>query len=293
MASMKVNKTNKIDLIDVSATAYIDMWSNRASLMRLAMLPLFVKACSYMLVLLMGLQDDVLKQGLYFMPSYFMDGWLIAITLRLLIHQEQWPFFLTGEDSSADQKRLDRRRLAIKSCGLLYVLLKLVSYVLLSFFIANTQELSPNIAGEGGVALAADAEQAPFWVALSAFLSALLLLVGSIWAFRYTCLYVPLAIGMRIKSFLKLVFGFRSSFRLIFITIFCFLPVSLVFEILHSGLSSLFGDVDVASGHLAYNVMFSILQSFAEIIINVMTAAALAYYVVRLRTQEENKITRI
>lgn len=266
-------KPFKIDVVDATIKAFSAVWEERHALLSLATFPIVIKALTYMLVVVMGLQDDLLRQGLYFIPSFFVEGWFIAAALRLVLYKERWPFFLTG-DAQRDNKMIRARRTAIQGCGILYTLLRLISVVAVAL-------AASDIAGdyqtleEGSRAAEQAAPDMPFALSLVAFIAATALLVGSIWAYRYFCLYVPVALGIGIKTFLKSVWGFKSSFQFIFVSLLCFVPFFVVFGLVHGMLSALFPGAEIHVDHLGYSAGFALVQSLMETTISLFTAVAL------------------
>ena len=101
--------------IEAAGKGYKFVWDERGFLIRLVALPLLIKIASFMLVVSLGLQDNLLRQGLILIPSYFMEGWVVAHAIRLAIFGEIGPLHDV------------HNRNIIMATSILYALIKLSS----------------------------------------------------------------------------------------------------------------------------------------------------------------------
>ena len=127
-------RPKRTDIIDIAARGYMSVWEHRKALAQMALFPMGVKCLTVAIVVIFGLQDNLLRQGLVYIPSFFVEGWFIAAALRLVFYHEAWPTFLTG-DAKDDAARIQKRRSAIQACGILYTLLRLISVVSVAMFV--------------------------------------------------------------------------------------------------------------------------------------------------------------
>lgn len=278
MSSKHPKKAGRIDLVDVIVTSAKDTLAHKDTLLRLAVFPVMVKLFALCIVVAFGLQDNTLRQGLVFIPAYFVEGWFVAVAIRMVMFKEQWPFFLTG-DAQQDLTLLRRRRTAIQASGILYTLFRLISVVFVSFMLTQaafqdagvaTQGVSPDTVPQ----IADQTASLPFFVS---FIAAMLALFATLWSYRYFCMYVPAAMGVPIKTYLKACFGLGSSLQFLFVTFFCFIPVFIVFSFLHSFAASFFPGAELTAEFWLYSGVFALIQSVMEVIITLFTGVALAY----------------
>lgn len=274
------------DLVPLTLKTFSALLENRQDLFALALFPFAVKTLTFMIIIFLGLQENILRQGLFFVPSFLVEGWFVASALRLTVYHEHWPFFLTG-DTQRDRLLIKNRRKSIQGAGALYTLLRLISVLILSFLMHEgimmndpiEQDTLMGDAVQGGMQEAApDLSGAALFLV---FVMAMGLLAGTLWAFRYFCLYVPVALGLSMKEFLKTIWGFKGSVQLIFISIVCFVPPAFVFGIAHGALDSVFPNGTLDAEHWAYSLSFAVLQSMMEVAVSLTTAVALGFFVAK------------
>lgn len=279
-------RPKRTDIIDIAARGYMSVWEHRKTLAQMALFPMMVKCLTVAVVVILGLQENLLRQGLLYIPSFFVEGWFIAAALRLVFYHEAWPSFLTG-DAKEDAARIAQRRKAIQACGILYTLLRLVSVLSVAMFVEYAGD--PATGTEGLAAGAPAPEDIPFIVSVVAFAGATMLLMGSIWAYRYFCLYVPVALGRSIKSFLKAAFGFKASFHMIFISMLCFMPFFVFLGMFHGMWDQLFADPALSIDQPIYTLGSAVLQSVMELSVSVITAVAIGVYMMDVVYQHKKK----
>ena len=143
----------------------------------LAVMPFLVKTGSFAAVLLLGLEANILRQGLLLLPSYFIEALWVVIVIRMAMFGERFDRIAAG------QGQIDENvKRAIMGAALIYVLTKLITYFLSgTMMMAREIEKSPMMPEPNG---------APF-------LSLIMIIVFMVWAFRFLWLYVPVANGMR------------------------------------------------------------------------------------------------
>lgn len=267
--------SQNFQMIDCVAQAVQALWAQRVLVVRLAAIPVLVKAMTVFLFIIMGVQDNILRQGLYALPAYFVEGFFVAVMIRLALYGEQWPFFLTG-DAQEDQKRLTSRRRAIKACGLMYVLLRLISVVVMGVGMAQIGA-EPQTVVEQEAALQEAAGSAGGWIAA---MGAGALLLLTLWSYRYFVLYVPIALGFSPKAFLQKIWGLKASFHLLGVSLCCMVPVIVIFIVLDNIVQAITGGGMPTTDYLIYSLFFSILQGAMDTTITALMGVSLAYYVV-------------
>ena len=280
------NRPKRTDIIDIAARGYMSVWEHRKTLAQMALFPMMVKCLTVAVVVILGLQENLLRQGLLYIPSFFVEGWFIAAALRLVFYHEAWPSFLTG-DAKEDAARIAQRRKAIQACGILYTLLRLVSVLSVAMFVEYAGDPATNT--EGLAAGAPAPEDIPFIVSVIAFAGATMLLMGSIWAYRYFCLYVPVALGRSIKSFLKAAFGFKTSFHMIFVSMLCFMPFFVFLGMFHGMWDQLFTEPALSIDQPIYTLGSAVLQSVMELSVSAITAVATGVYMMDVVYQHKKK----
>ncbi len=118
------------NIMDAAGYGYYRVWTERAYLLKLALIPLMIKFACTIALLVLGFQDNILRQGLVLLPGVLAEGWVLAQFLRTLLKDERWPTYLPAE---IDDKVLDRlllRARGIVAAVLAYGLIALASYAL-------------------------------------------------------------------------------------------------------------------------------------------------------------------
>lgn len=257
-----VQESRKFDFIESAVHGYRMIWAERQHLLAIAFVPFAVKFLTYLAIVLLQVQDNYLRQGLLLVPSNIAEAWFIAYALRLTLLGESWPSLLTG-DTKADKLLMARRKRALQGAIGIYVLIKLVSAFALGLGMAE-YEVGQQLAQQG-----AAYEGSPMIV-----FGGLVLIAVSIWAFRYMWLYVPVALGHRMRDFLAAVPGFMGAFRLMAVWMICFTPLVLLLMVLADVLKMLFPAAELDIGHLLYVVVWSLVQSGSELFIALVVSLA-------------------
>lgn len=204
------------DIIKSAGAGYGLIWEERRYLAKLALVPCIVKFCCYALISLLGWEENLLRQALVLLPSYFADGWLFCHLTRLLFLEHRWPFRPTGHIEK------DMRVIADRAAGIVGGTL---TFVVIKFLLAGAGALAYAV-GLAGLAIQEQPEQGGNG---GLFLLTLFLLGLFLWAFRLLWLYIPAAVNYPLRRFLKELGGYGASFSLIGTWLFCFLPPFFVF----------------------------------------------------------------
>lgn len=242
------------DIIGAVGNGYAATWRERRWLARLALVPVAVKIFSLQALVFLGLERDFLAQAVILLPSFFLEGWLVVRFARLVALGERWP-----EHQNAPGFRPDPRP----------VLAGILVYVLAQFSLRGlVASALPGMPAH----IEATPDAPPD---MMAFTAAAGLVVGAFWAFRYLWLYIPAAVGMGLRDFLRGVHGFPISFTMMGTWIACFAPFMLSFGAL-AGLVFSPSSADAPIPVLADAAMTAA-QATMDTIISLVSTAAMTY----------------
>src|SRR5690606_1781751 len=163
------------DFIDSAVKGYKFVWAERGYIARLALPLLVIKFASFIFISSTGLEGNVLRQGLVYLPSYFVEGWLLAQLIRLSLFGERWPVPVT--EASKDFV-LGRSR-AVQAGMAVYVMIQMFMTLTLGLIAQNAPAESQR----------ADLPEPTF----GTFVAGIIALAVIIWAFRLLWLYIPAA----------------------------------------------------------------------------------------------------
>lgn len=200
------------DFIECASKAYRYVWDNRQALARLSALVIGIKIVSFALVIMLGLSDHLLRQGLFLLPSYFLEGWAVALIMAQALKMEtDKAYVLVRPLKDYEEKN------AVMASMILYVLFKIILSVFAGLVfsgpIRDMPEATQVSAPEPGLAM---------------FIASSLFVVFMIWIFRFFWLYVPVALGFSVKHFFKKIMPFSASFYMLGLWAMCFIPPGLV-----------------------------------------------------------------
>ncbi len=245
------------------------MWEKRQAVIAVALVPFVIKLLCFVAVTAFAGDGNYLRHGLYLIPSYFAEGWLMAQLIRMAVFGESWPIAFSG-DKEADLKHFMRRKRTILSSTIIYVLIKLV-LAFLSGYMLDAQ---------GGVI--GGLEQAAGPAAPGDEPSALMFLIGvgalatMIWALRLAYLYVPAAMGIDLVDFLARVKPYMFSLRLLGTWLLCFVPVAMALVMASSILVTIFPGVE-GTPSVAFTYGLTAVQAVLEIVAAALSSVAVAY----------------
>src|ERR1700744_2223913 len=109
------------DIIDSAGYGYQLAWREKRYLARLATIPLFVKFCCLVAIMLAHWGDRSLLSSLVLLPSFFADGWMLSHYIRLIFLDQRWPFRPSG-DPAADRQDMQDRASSLMAGTLVFVL---------------------------------------------------------------------------------------------------------------------------------------------------------------------------
>ncbi len=245
-------KNTNFDFVRAANNSYITVWDNRAALLKLALLPLMVKFGCLAAILLLGFEGQILRHGLVMLPAYFAEGFLIAYTIRT-VH--------AGVGISADLKEAKYYFNDVIAAMIVFVLIQMAIVFLAGITLAEMPENIDQV------------EQ--YEPSLRIFVMAMLSFGLIIWAFRFTWLHVPVAMGINLSSFLKRIRLFSSSLPILGCWFLCFLPVAFVMVLVSRSAMFLLpqdGNVNMLS-----NLILFFIQGGFEMLVNLISAIAMSY----------------
>lgn len=250
------------DFIESAASGYRFLMREHALIGEMAVIPLAIKIISFVLITFFELNTNILRQGLILIPSYFAEGWLVACLIRVAIFDDYGRIPLDNRKQALLILSAQARMLA--SSTIIYVLIKMALSVLAAFiFEADSIYKNAHVGAPESSS--------------SAFIVGLVFLILVIWAFRFLWLYIPVALGYTINSFVKHTMPLQTSFYFIGTWLLCFVPIAMLLIMAAETLSSLSptpegGDPTALS---LYGMV--IIQAVLELVAAIVTSIAMAY----------------
>lgn len=200
------------DFIDCAGKGYRFFTAHLNLIARMAVFPLSVKISVFWLITALGIEENLLRQGLFLLPSYFAEGWLLALIIPLAAYG------VSRDNEITIHKNI--------------LLATVASYVLIKVLLALYSSLIFNLATAQNMQGDEPAGFGMMYISLA-------LLVFSVWAFRLVWLYIPIALGYEISLFMQKIKGFRSSFSMIGAWIICYMPPAICLIIITVFLSNI------------------------------------------------------
>jgi hypothetical protein len=214
-------------IMDAAGYGFYRVWCERSYLLKLALIPFFIKLACMVAVAVLGYETNVLRQGLILLPGILAEGWVLAQFCRTLLKDERWPTVLPEKIDDNVLDRLLLRARGIIACTLSYALIGLAFFSLryLAFLMilgdaVNSEEEVANLLASSTDADAPAPEMAPIMIVPS-----IILLAFTFWAVRLMWVYIPLSVLMPIRDYLKILKGPMSSVRLLALFFCTFTPV--------------------------------------------------------------------
>ena len=263
------------DLIDAAGYGYHRIWAERTYLMRLALIPLILKFACAVLAHSLGYSEDFLRRGLIMLPSVFAEGWVLAQFLRTILMGERWPMPLPERGDEAAFARVILRARGIISSTLVYVLISVISTVLAWGAFEMNGMTQAVVDQQAGVAPVAE-EVAPAGGNPILLIPAVAAILLSIWSIRLLWVYIPYAVLMPARTYLKKLGGFMASVRLAGLFLICMVPINVLAVMLVQGLMSPYGkSLADAPDYVSFLVIF--IGALTDLVVGILITAAMAY----------------
>ncbi len=248
--------------IDCVISAYRLIWRERAYLLKLAAIPLFIKFSFYMIATMYGEEGNVIRLSVFMVPAYFAEGWMLCHFIRLISNGQRWPYQMTGDD--AEDLRVVKRRAKPLLAGV-------VSFVLINLFIALYftifKYFTPPEMMNGG-------DIKPEDISKGTAITIIFLFALMVAGFKLVWLYVPMAANMKATMYIERMRGFGITVRLIGLWLLCFVPVMVLMQILISPFLAV--ETQAASVQVLISIMVVIFDTLKNLIVTAgMTLAIL------------------
>jgi len=231
------------NMMDAAGYGFYRVWTERHYLLKLATIPLLIKFACMITVMVLGIQGNILRQGLILFPGVLAEGWVLAQFLRTLLKGERWPTILPPDIDDTLLDKLLLRARGIVAATLAYGLIALATYMTryLAFglisgdFSASDEEVA-RILDTAGKPEGKEINSALLFPVIAAS-------VAMFWAFRLMWVYIPFSVLMPIKDYLKALGGMMASVKMIALffctmtpVIFCTIMISHLLSNITSGL---------------------------------------------------------
>ncbi len=266
------------DIMDSVGYGYYRVWIERAYLLKLVMIPLLIKLACTVSVLVLGYENNILRQGLILLPGDVAIGWVLAQYLRTLLKNERWPTILPID---MDDKVLDAlllRARGIVAATLSYVLIAMVWYLLrycfLGQFFGGDASLPEEEMGKVLSSANADKTVEASPLLLIPFAAGVLALI---WLFRLMWVYIPFSVLMPVKSYLDAVGGFVTSLRMLVLFFCSVIPVMFVTVMLSRVVFHAFGGAVEKAGGDTAQFLIVLLVVLSEICVALITTGAFVW----------------
>ncbi len=266
----------KFDFIEAVVMAYKFVWAKRIVFLQLGFIPFLIKSVLFLLVVMFSLHDNYLRAGLILIPSYAAEGWLIsqAIRLVLLVQARDFPnapFLALSSPEAAVHRQ------TLLASVILYTLIKLAVAFLVGLMVySRSVDVGPQTPTAEIPTLAA------------AFIGIGFVFI-TFWVFRYVWVYVPMAMGYAVKSYVTAVRHFITSFYMLALWMMCFVPVILALLLVSELFLQIFPPLDPQTPAPAFTYVMVFFQSAAEIVIALISSVAMTYGIYTLMNPAERR----
>ncbi len=253
----------EFNFVEAAAAGYRFVWRERRSILTLALIPLSVKVGSYAAISLFDMEKNFLRQGLVMLPAHFLEGFVVALVVRMALLGENFTRLFDPGPGQPQQFSESQRR-AVMASAAIYLLTKLVcSFFAGSMMTAQTMEPIPSMTPPP----------------TSTLTMTIMLIIFMVWMFRFFWLYVPAAMGVSVRQFLQAINSFYSSFYLLGLWVVCFVPLMGILIGIAKSLLILLGQES-----LPYMVLIAFIQAVFELGIALVAAVAMGYTVRNVMT---------
>lgn len=254
----------KFDFVESAAAGYRYVWRERYALLPLVSLPVAVKMGSYAAIYLMGIGENILRQGLVLMPSYLLEGFIVVLVIRMALFGERYNnLFESGEKENYSPER----RRTIMAGVVIYLLTKLISS-----FMAGWMMIAREVEN-------VEAMPRPEPGGSEVYVMLVMITVFMIWAFRFFWLFVPASMDIPVRLFLARMAGFMSSVYMAGLWMLCSVPMIVVLVAIARMVMTVFPGAEATIGSPIYNIIMAIVQPVIEMVIALTSSVGMAYAV--------------
>lgn len=256
------------DFIEAAVKGYEFVWRERKYLARVAFPVVFVKVACLFAVISFGVQNMYMLQGLVLFPGYVVEALFMIGLIRYALYGEN--IFIWGRSFPSENPpkssipmvgRLTRAQCV--QAGVAVYLLMIVFVLSFTGSIMDYAEtLEKNMESGGGTAIP---------TVLGGIIVMSILAFG-IWSFRLFWLYIPIAIGVSISGFLRVIKGLESSVYMIGTWLMCFLPPLVLFGVGMQLIVSIFPE-----GSEGFIILSSVFRAITDLVVTAIQVAAMTY----------------
>ncbi len=259
------------DIINAAGNAYAISWHSRRYLVRLAFVPFALKLFCFTMAWVFtkgaavgegGSYDTYLTFMLIMLPALFAEGWMLSHYVRFIMLRQTWPFRPSG-NMDDDLALLKIRARGVLGGTVVFVLINMV----VGFFTAMAgQYLMPYVHLENADA----AEKIPAYIGLISLVG----LVAMFWGFRLLWLYIPYALNMDARNYLRGLKGQWTSMHMIGVWLLCYIPFFLGLRLIVAMISMPIG---MAFGETGASFVSVILVVLADTAKSIVTTAGITF----------------
>ncbi len=208
----------RFDFIRAGAQAYEFVWRERIYLFRMAVPVLFVKIACLFAVFLFVQDGQILREGLFLMPSYIVEAIFAVYLIRLVAYGE--PILSLGHPVPISQ---EFKPIRAASCGRYSRGQAMKSGVVVYILISLFYHVVAFSGGDGPPPPTPEQLQDPAY-AFGSVLSIPIACIILIAIARFFFAYVPFALGYSFPVFLQATGVWLNSMRLVIGLILCIVP---------------------------------------------------------------------
>lgn len=246
------------DFVESTSNAYRFLWDRREDVVRLSAMVVVVKILFFVGFVAFGIEQQTLRQGLILLPSYFLEGWVIAqIMVMALYGLEQ-----SGETKTKILPPPEDIETNIKASMIAYVLIKLMLSFVVGFTVAEQQKLPDAPPPEGN---------------MQTFFVVFVMIAFVVWAFRFLWMYVPMVMGRGPMEYLNRFRKMNASFYMMGVWILCFVPLVLVMIFLSEFVGAFLGALSVSEESVLFKSALAIVQAFIDYLMALISSVGIAY----------------
>ena len=263
-------------------------------LARVAIPVLFVKIVCLLCVFVLGLQDQFARQGFVLLPSHILEAVFVVGLIRYALYREA--IFIWGkmvpvpptDQKYEPYKGVMSRKQCVQGGIVMYVLLMVIFLGMTSIAYESTKGSVnmdvPQISVEPSEVAALPAPVEGNGLSSLTNAAVLFAIIATfVWVFRFFWLYIPIAMGISLRGFLKRISGMQSSIFMIATALVCFLPLIVFFMISMQIFSGIFAD-----GSAGNILVRAILESVAGLTILSVQVVAMTYGFVEILSGDKN-----
>ncbi len=271
------------DIIECTSQSYKFMWEYRAYVVRLSFYVILLKILGFTTFILLGMDDNYLRQGIFLLPVFFLEGWAIAQLVLMALQVEHKPKVVPGVNEAAAQKSIlpapqDIIRFT-KASAIIYTLTKLAMAFVIGMAMHGYDPDAPN--------------QTPASEASGpAFIFVLLLIGMMIWTFRFFWLYIPIIFGKTPLDYLLRFRAFSSSFYLLGVWLLCFVPAAILMLFMTEILAGSLTLLSLQDNDTAFQIGIAVVQAFVDYLLALLSSLAIGFGIFSV-FNDENKKTEI